>query len=78
MIASPSRPGHRLSEDENENYYFQWPRDGSMCLRVVVDRMMRAEIGEVVSLNEESAKDIERRIRESVISTLCAPVMLLG
>ncbi|PWN49852.1 hypothetical protein IE53DRAFT_300218, partial [Violaceomyces palustris] len=67
MIASPSRPDSRESEDENASYFFQWPRDGSLCLRAVVDRLMRAEVGETVALATDLfASDIERKVRDFV------------
>lgn len=43
------------------------PGDGSLCLRVVVEKMIRAEEGQVVELDKgETASSIERRVRDFV------------
>lgn len=67
MIASPSRPGDRPGgKDENENYFFQWPRDGSLCLREVIRALMEAQDGHMVGANLERAATMDRIIRDFV------------
>ncbi|KDN39174.1 glycoside hydrolase family 15 protein [Tilletiaria anomala UBC 951] len=51
MIASPSRPGDRWNKkDENDNYFFQWPRDSGISVRIVVRRWARALEGRQVGM----------------------------
>ncbi|KAG0148911.1 hypothetical protein CROQUDRAFT_654270 [Cronartium quercuum f. sp. fusiforme G11] len=67
MIASPSRPGSYLDQaNENENYFFQWTRDGSLCLRVVLRKLREAELGEVIGMNEEDPKCLDTLIKQFV------------
>lgn len=65
MIASPSRPQDR-EEDENENYYFQWPRDGALCLREVVRRFILAQNGSLIGVHGERSKELEVIIRDFI------------
>lgn len=68
MVASPSRPGSRPGgKDENESYFFQWPRDGGLCLREVIRRLISAaEVGVGVGVQEESAAQLETIVRDFV------------
>lgn len=51
MIASPSRPGDRWNKTlENDNYFYQWPRDSGLCVRMVVRRWARALEGRQVGM----------------------------
>ncbi len=52
MIASPSRPEDRLNKElENDNYYYQWPRDSGICVRMLVRRWVRALEGRQVGVD---------------------------
>ena len=49
MIASPSRPEDYINKViENDDYYFQWPRDSGICVRQVVRAWKKALRGESV------------------------------
>ncbi|PWN32105.1 Six-hairpin glycosidase [Meira miltonrushii] len=65
MIASPSRPEDRPGgKDENENYFFQWPRDSALCLREVIRRAILAEQGRTVGVQNENAFELHTIIRD--------------
>lgn len=66
MVASPSRPDDRRDENENENYFFQWPRDGALCLREVIRRLILSEQGKDVGILQERASELEKVIRDFV------------
>ncbi|MCO5555750.1 hypothetical protein L7F22_009295 [Adiantum nelumboides] len=65
MIASPSRPEDRPGgKDENENYFFQWPRDSALCLREVIRRAILAEQGRTIGVENENAIELHTIIRD--------------
>lgn len=67
MVASPSRPGDRPGgKDENENYFFQWPRDSGLCVREVIRRMVLSQSGSTVGVALEQGKELERIVRDFV------------
>lgn len=71
MIASPSRPDSRPGgKDENENYYFQWPRDSGLCLREVIRCLKKVECGQAIGVNQESGKELDLIIRNTVTMNL--------
>lgn len=64
MIASPSRPGSYLDpENENEDYFFQWTRDGSLCLRTILRKLQEVEMGEIVGLEHEDFNCLDALIK---------------
>ena len=65
MIASPSRPDDRPGgKNENENYFFQWPRDGGLCLKEVVRKLKLAELGVDVGVDGETVERLDTIIEE--------------
>lgn len=71
MIASPSRPDSRPGgKDENENYYFQWPRDSGLCLREVIRCLGKVECGQAIGVNQETGKELDVIIRDTVTMNL--------
>ncbi|EGG06978.1 family 15 glycoside hydrolase [Melampsora larici-populina 98AG31] len=68
MIASPSRPGSYLDpENENENYFFQWTRDGSLCLRTILRKLEEVEMGELIGLENEDFNRLDDLIKGFII-----------
>lgn len=68
MIASPSRPGSYLDpENENENYFFQWTRDGSLCLRTILRKLEQVEMGELIGLENEDFDRLDNLIKGFII-----------
>lgn len=71
MIASPSRPSSRPGvKDENENYFFQWPRDSGLCLREVIRCLKKVECGQMIGVNNENGKELDQIIRDAVAMNL--------
>lgn len=71
MVASPSRPQSRPGgKDENENYFFQWPRDSGICLREVIRCLKKVECGQIVGVDGESGRQLDQIIRDAVAMNL--------
>jgi glucoamylase len=67
MIASPSRPDSRPGgKNENENYYYQWPRDSGICLREVIRCLKKVECGQTIGSNQETGKELDIIIQDAV------------
>ncbi|UZJ56652.1 hypothetical protein CBS101457_005972 [Exobasidium rhododendri] len=71
MIASPSRPQSRPGgKNENENYFYQWPRDSGLCLREVIRCLKKVECGKIIGMNKENGEILDKIIRDAIAMNL--------